>query len=378
MRILGIIPDYKEDLSSTAITSSCSLYRTTGPFTALQKAGHVAMWLPIKTAFEELSKPGFASQWDIIQFHRVVKVPGLEDWIRDTPWLLRGQGPAVVVDYDDDLSNKYRCVGPGEIDIGSFSACTVSVPMLKQVMLKYHKKVHVIRNAVVPEFFNPEEPLPRIYPNLTIGLTGSKTHEHDWQVVVEPLLDILRSYPDVRLLCAGYVPSSFIGHDQLLTVSTFEPGYPTTYFPLEIYPFLLRQCDIVLAPVNPLDKFNWSKSNIKSIEAQATARKLGNGQIGGAAIIATGDIPNYRDCIEEGKTGFLVPHFHEKDWRDKVEILLKSSELRERMQVEGYRRCMQHFTVYSCLAERVEAYMRIIKDERAAASKVLAKVAALA
>lgn len=380
MRVLSIVSD-TDDINGSGI-GACDAYRSVYPLHMMALAGHqtgVISWNELSRYTAERRDPVWRD-FDVIQFQRLAYNEESAYLMREVPLTLRALGKTVLMDYDDDFTNEHRHVHEGSLDgLENYSGVIVSTPYLKRVMQRYAHNVYVIPNAVVPEMFQAGK-FRRLNPYPTITLTGSTTHTQDWLVIRTPLLRVLDEFPEAHVFCAGYVPDWLKGHRQLIKLGDyfmFPPGVREDFFvKLGDYGFIMQNTDILLAPVDPTDKFNWSKSNVKALEAQVAARQLSNGQTGGAAVIATGDIPNYRDCITSGSTGLLVNHADEEGWYTAIASLLKNSDSRERLQANGYRHCMKHFTQQARLAERVSVYAQAMRDDLRNQHEVRAEVAA--
>ena len=349
-------------------------YRALGPLHQMSLAGHEYSAIsPVD--FYNLVRGGYQvyKYFDILQFQRLLYDDGWRGFY-DNILIYRGMGTSVIIDYDDDYTNTYRVVSDYRLDgLQDCSALFVSTPFLKQVMKPYNRNIIVVPNAVSPELFRN---FKRVDPHLTIGLTGSPTHEKDWGILVPVLIRILEKYPDVRLLVAGMLPETLAGHPQVLTPKEVL-GIPQMWLSFEQYLPLMRQVDISLCPIDPDDKFSWSKSNIKALESMSASRQVGPAKLGGAAVIVTGDVPNFRDCVLSGKTGLLVDHHNSKQWEEAITNLIENSSFRETLQVNGYDFCQKYFTLQARLAERVSAYRQVIALDSRQIQNVRARVAAL-
>ena len=368
MKVIGIIPTDK--------IGACEAYRISYPLRKLEMLGHKVL-VVTATDLSEMIKGGknpFAAA-DIAVFQRLTGES--TQW---NPFLVAARyiGCSVVVDYDDDYTNEHRKVSDNKIpDLSDFSAITVSTPYLRKVMLKYHRDVTIIPNYVVPEMMN--RGFKRLIGGLTIGLTGSVTHIDDWKAVYRPLFRICDEFPDVKLFMSGYVPVALRDIPNVVTMMDLVPGADRDDFfiPLADYGIIMRNIDILLCPVSPNDLFNWSKSNLKAIEAQASHRFV-NGMDGGCSVIASGDVPNYRDCIQDGRTGTLVNHFDEEGWYQAIRRNIIDVKWRESIQIAGHESCLKNWTIHTGISGRVAAYTEIIERDRKLKSKLGARLADLA
>lgn len=364
MNVLGIIKNK---------ISACEFYRCTGPLALMGQMGHYAKVLKGEELLQQVEEiPKFwlkgagGKKWDVVMFQRLTSVPGNQNFAQ-LVLALRGMGIVVTVDYDDDYTNEHRKVHDGSMpDLSIFSAITVSTPKLRKIMLPYNRHVSILPNGVVPEMFNH---FKRVIPHLTIGLTGSTTHKEDWKVVYQPILNVLAKHPEVRLFMTGLVPPNMADHNQVITLKKLYPHLPDNpWLPLNQYGGILMNTDIQLCPVDPGDPFNFSKSNIKATEAMISPRLYGT-ETGGAAVIATGDIPNYVDAVVHERTGLLVNHFDQVGWEQAISRLVEDSSLRAKLGIAGYKRTQKFFTLESLIAGRIIEYERLTERDSKPAIK---------
>lgn len=351
---------------------ACEFYRVLGPLRALEKhGGHQCKVFSQSDMVRSLTDGKYLFRGaDLMIFQRLVEKKDSDGSIRNFPKLVGEMGISTVVDYDDDYTNAHRKVHEETFmadSLQNFSAITVSTPYLKRVMDDYHKKVHVLPNLILPEHLRGFKRHPAFTDRLVIGLTGSATHFHDWKITYEPIKAILRKHRrEVALFVSGHMPDELSGEPNIITMrdladSTAPEG--DFFIPFKDYPLILRQIDIGLCPVDPADRFNWSKSNLKAIEMSGSEREIGHGQKGGAAVITT-DINIYRDFVKPGVTGLMVEHNDAQAWYDAIESLIQDQALRHRLQVAGYERVMKYFNIHTRWREYESCFADIIDSDR--------------
>ena len=262
-------------------------------------------------------------------------------------------GKKIVYEVDDDYTNEHRAVIHGDaISIAQHAdAITVTTPLLGDLMTERTKRPHhILPNMLDPTLWakgnieRPEKGVGKVY----IALSGSATHYNDWKVLADIFPPLMEKYPQAHLILTGFHP------DYLSDVPnvTRIPGlpYPT-------YASMVRQCDIVLAPVDPDDGFNLAKSPIKAVEGMG-ARRLVNGKAAGAAVIATNN-PVYQLSIRHEDTGLLVAHTPHA-WQDAIETLIADEPLRHRLQYNGYRHVWKHLDISKHWTLWAKAYRSIL------------------
>lgn len=184
---------------------------------------------------------------------------------------------------------------------------TVSTIPLKQSLSKYTSRpIHVKPNIVD---FNLFSSCPRVHNNqFNFLVSGSSSHERDWAIIEEPLLEILKIYnKNVSVVFFGEAPKRFIGHPSVKIIN-FQSDY-------KLYAKQLKELDVHSALI-PLEdtKFNQGKSNIKWLEYSAAG-------IPGAYS----DITPYNSCISHEQNGLLVSNDQES-WFNAMNQLVVDSE----------------------------------------------------
>lgn len=103
---------------------------------------------------------------------------------------------------------------------------------------------------------------PRSPGPLRVGyMSGTKTHDHDWQYVEPAIVEVLDERPDVQLWLGGLVtPTSALDRfGERVRRIPMKPWWEL--------PWALRDLDVNLAPLAPGGAFNEAKSAIKWLEA---------------------------------------------------------------------------------------------------------------
>ena len=300
MKAIFIIPDAKK-------IGGCEAYRMMYPARAIELLGADCDVVSI----EDISKAMEAGlnpllDYDIVIFQRIIVLNEKDDELLGISLsTLRANGVACVIDYDDDYSNEYRVVANGYLpNLKMCSAITTSTDYLAGRIKKTNANVIKLKNAIVPELMNASRYF-RVIKGLSVGLTGSKSHENDWLPAEQAVLELIDEGLPITVFVSGYIPPSMKGKKNVVTLRDLVPEAEADDFFIDLnsYGGIHANIDILLCPVNPDDKFNWSKSNLKAIEGMASERNI-NGKKGGSCIIATGgDLPVYKDAVIHGKTG---------------------------------------------------------------------------
>ena len=373
MKILFIIPNEKK-------IGGCEAYRMMYPARALEMLGvhcDVVSTQEIASAIENKLNP--LLEYDLVQFQRInVRSEEESRMLRVALTAMRAHGVAVVVDYDDDYTNEFRNVREGDFpDFSMYNAVTVSTDYLAGRMEKLGARTIKFKNLIVPELMDSSRYF-RSIKGLSVGLTGSKSHETDWPPAERAILELIDEGLPITAFVSGYVPESLKKKKNVVTLRDLVPGANRDDFFVDLnsYGGLHANIDILLCPVNPDDKFNWSKSNLKAIEGFASRRNV-NGKNGGSCVIATGgSLPVYKDAVIHEKTGLLIENHHSvEEWKHAIRKVAMNVEYRNKLQIAGYQLCMKRFDVTKLVKERLAAYQILVLQAKKDSGKWMAELA---
>ena len=247
--------------------------------------------------------------------------------------LLRTAGKKLVFEVDDDFTNQWRTVVSADVHerIWQFvrdhaDAILCSTSYLAELMRRESggKPTFVCPNSVSFAAWQVKK-----QPKLTIGLTGSTTHYQDWRVLSDVLPRVLGRHPEVELLLAGFLPDYWAQLPQQFP-NQVQYHAPRGY---QAYPALAGSVHIGLCPVEPNDRFNWSKSGIKAIELMAA----------GAAVVCT-DLHIYREVLPPTLHECLVAHTPQA-WETALEMLVTDAVTRQTWGETGRRHVRRNYAI---------------------------------
>jgi glycosyltransferase involved in cell wall biosynthesis len=349
-------------MGASTAPNACEIYRCNMPLSFLSKHGD---WLTGWLWFDELAanyhKTNGQNMREIIADNDIFIFPRVAAFSEEGGMALatlfaaiRSAGKRIVYEVDDDYTNEHRqVIGGDAIAVAKMAdAITVSTSFLGQLMQARSKRpAHVVQNCIDPYTWRDTPMIPSsvLAEKTVIGLTGSITHNDDWNVLETVMPRIMAEHPEAAFLVMGFHPEYLRG----LPNTFYIPG--ANYIE---YSQVIRNCDIILAPVNPKDPFNTSKSPIKAIEGQGAQRYLANGISAGAAVITTNN-PVYQMAVRHDKTGLLVQHTPE-DWYRAIKRLLVEPETLTRLQIEGHKRVYEKFDISQEWKQWDRAYKKIL------------------
>lgn len=204
------------------------------------------------------------------------------------------------------------------------------------------KEAFRIPNGLNKAQIGATQKLPQSRPKREIGfLSGSKTHQKDFERAAPALARILKKYPDVTLTVVGFLD---------LPEALQEAGAQVQLLPFMEYEALLKLTASLYAVIIPLEyetDFCQAKSELKFFE-QALVR---------VPVIAS-PTEVYQSCIEDGVNGFLA--YNDKDWEEKLITLLEDPALRDAMGERAFHSLQAVYYPAAIGARSKEAYDTIL------------------
>lgn len=157
--------------------------------------------------------------------------------------------------------------------------------------------------------------------------SGTKTHDKDFELIKDVLLEILEKHSNVCLRMGG----------QIKEIKEFSPYYDRIetfeFVSWKKLPGLIAGVDINLMPLEDTI-FHVCKSENKWQEA---------------ALVGVPTIASYNDelalAITDGKDGFLCKD--EDEWRLKLEKLVVDKQLRDSIAAQAHHKVMQEYITYT-------------------------------
>jgi hypothetical protein len=267
----------------------------------------------------------------------------LLDEIERNRAVLRGR--AMVYEIDDDLMSAEPWVGfyrrlQCDMDlIHRFARLadlvTVTTPTLAGRLLQSNSAVRVIRNAVVPELYEPSivDPGPRPLSFLYYGMNAR-----------------LRDYAICRdavdaTACSSGAPRIWLGADDAEVRTVVDTALP---YEGDVSGFIRRLVEarpaIGLAPVGQ-DSFSRSRSELHWLEySLAGAATVASRTMGGGPY----------DVIRDGVDGLLARN--KAEWREKLRRLAASPQMREDLAGRARERVIAEYDVRQRVAEWADAF----------------------
>lgn len=204
-----------------------------------------------------------------------------------------------------------------------------STNQLQEELKKYQSTVLLNRNLASDELISISSQFLKDYSQVSdvvkIGyFSGSISHNENFELIKPAIKQLLKKYSNVQLHIVGIL-------DIPKDMKPFENQIVThDYVDWDKLPALISEVDINLAPL--VDSiFNRAKSEIKWIEAALVKVPTVASKIGA-----------FSDEVVDGGTGLLAT---DDEWFDKLESLVLSLELRQKLAESAYRAVLENCTL---------------------------------
>ena len=204
-----------------------------------------------------------------------------------------------------------------------------STNQLQEELYKYQSKVLLNRNLASDDLIAISSQYIKDYSQTSdivkIGyFSGSISHNENFELIKPAIKQLLTKYSNVQLHIVGIL-------DIPQDMKPFENQIVThDYVDWDKLPALISEVDINLAPL--VDSiFNRAKSEIKWIEAALVKVPTVASKIGA-----------FSDAVVDGETGLLAT---DDQWFDKLEALVLSPELRQKIADAAYRAVLENCTL---------------------------------
>lgn len=250
-------------------------------------------------------------------------------------------GKLTVYDIDDDLwsihpSNPAYLFWKGanlegvEELLRVSTTVTTTCQTLHGILRRFNDNVKVLPN-MLPEW--GVEHIPSKDGHLRLGWAGGSSHEPDFAVVRDVLLQLLTRYDNLEVLLMGADPRWLPAHKRISHIPTL-PGH--------LYQENIRQFDIAFAPLVD-NRFNRSKSDLKVLE------------------YATLGIPSVASKVTPYVDTPALLARNDKDWLRLLSRLIEDSDYRAAKAAESSR-----WAATRTITENVGLWEDAYKGERRA------------
>lgn len=204
-----------------------------------------------------------------------------------------------------------------------------STNQLQEELKKYQSKVLLNRNLASDDLIAVSSQYIKDYSQTSdivkIGyFSGSISHNENFELIKPAIKQLIKKYSNIQLHIVGIL-------DIPKDMKPFENQIVThDYVDWDKLPALISEVDINLAPL--VDSiFNRAKSEIKWIEAALVKVPTVASKIGA-----------FSDVVIDGETGLLAT---DDQWFDKLDALVLSPDLRQKLAESAYRAVLENCTL---------------------------------
>lgn len=213
--------------------------------------------------------------------------------------------------------------------------CITTTQALARELKKYKKEVFINRNVASEKMMKLSlDAVRKVKKNnnkIRIGyLSGSITHNPDFEMVKPALVKIMDEFPNVELVVMGYLdlPKGLERFNDRVIKKPFGSW--------EKLPEIIAELDINLAPIEETI-FNEAKSENKWTEAALCK-----------VVTVASDFGAFHEIISDGETGVLCKS--KEDWFNKIKELTLDRSLRNRIANNAYKKVKKEYiTTYTGL-----------------------------
>ncbi len=228
------------------------------------------------------------------------------------------------------------------------SGAIASTQHLADEMIKSGAKyAYVVENALDPETIFTAESITTGRKSVEDGIvrivygSGTTTHNIDFLEASAAIVNVLKANKNVHFRLIGHLDLPAIFDEVQSQVERID------LCPYRDYLKVLAECDVSIAPLEDY-VFNYSKSNIKYIEA---------------AILSIPSVcsprPTFSRVINHGENGFLCETTEE--WQNVLNELVISAELRQNIGRQAHISVYEHYSPANIAEEQVSLLLKGFK-----------------
>jgi len=336
---------------------------------ALYRASHVAEELEnngFKCSITVQDNPflsSYADKFKIFIFHRIIYSHGVAKLIEN----IKAQSKEIIFEADDLVfDSKYfefmdyfkkmnflekklyeKGVGEEILKDQYVKVCTTTTTFLAGKLREYQKQVFIVPNKLSKKDVEIADNAMEHgiwnmkHDKVRLGyFSGTISHNKDFAVITEALMQIMEKFPQVELFLVGPL-------DIENKLNKFKDRIKQLpYVPREKHFFNIASVDINLAPLEMENPFCESKSELKFFEAGIVRVPT--------IASATG---TFQEAILDGVDGFVASDTTE--WVNKLSRLILEPNLRLEMGQKAREKALQKYTTASAKNEKYYNYLRL-------------------
>lgn len=258
--------------------------------------------------------------------------------VDDNVWNIPDGNPAKVT-YQGSTLDRFFFI------LHEANAITTNTPYLVKLCKKYNPNVYLFRNLVeskITSYLTPGRDNP---DEIRIGWHTTPHHWDDFPPVFPALVELVKNYPQVKLIFIGWLPS------QVAEKIDFKRFEYYDFVPVDaFYPCLANlDFDIGIAPLMD-NEFNHAK----------TARKMQEYAILKVPAVVA-NTPNYREW-KHGET-CIKPSTNDPDgWYKALRWAIEHKKERDKLADNAYKQVLMNHDINKFIYERAWSYYEIYEQ----------------
>lgn len=290
--------------------------------------------------------------YDVCHQAGVPVVYDIDDYIFDTAVMTPQYVDGLRFLSEADLSRYLSDVPKYREAMVSADWCTVSTEYLAKRVREMELNAFVLPNGITHSALRRcAEVLDATHRNskqVILGyFSGTKTHQKDFALIVEPLVQVMTEYQNVRLLITG-----FVDVDEFPALIPFLDRIDRRApVPWEQLYGEIATVDINLAPLEIDNPFCQAKSELKYLDAGFVK----------VPTVASATAP-FVQAIRDGENGFLAANAD--DWVRSLRHLIQHPESRVEMGEKAYQHVTRTYTPEALVVSSRAVYTQIINIQR--------------
>lgn len=226
---------------------------------------------------------------------------------------------------------------------------TTTTDILADVYRQYNQSIRILPNCIDLTQWR-KLPIKRSNPDeIRLCWAGGHSHYEDLMLIRDPLIEIAKKYPNLKIVMVGYMPQSM--------EKTFAPGQVEYHDWVETpaHPYHLAALDIDIAMIPLKDtSFNRCKSSIKWLEFSA---------LNIPSVVSY--LPPYKEMadLDNGENGVFIEENNKQNWIAGLEFLIHSSDLRKEIGQKARKTVENHYDANKRYREWILAYEEVLSGD---------------
>lgn len=245
-----------------------------------------------------------------------------------------------------DIKDNMERIDEIKLTLSHSDMVTVTTDKLAEVFSPYNKNVRILPNCIDLPQWNKLNIVRENPDEIRICWAGGYSHWEDLFMIRQPLIEIGKKYPNVKILMLGYMPVS-MERDFTSGQVEFHPWVETP-----AHPYRLAAMDIDIAVIPLKDTiFNRSKSNIKLVEFSALKIP--------SVVSYISPYKEFAD-LDNGENGVFIDENMKDGWFEGIEFLINNEIIRREIGQKARKTVEDNFDINKRYNEWINVYSEVL------------------